>query len=153
MKGLWIAPYRRIIIISSQNPDEAIRLLRNNMNQRNSFFKGRIKGYTFEVIQRITGRASFLPLVKGRIREHPQGSEIIVVIRLHTLAFAVLAGWIAMLVNGLFGSDSAWIFRIIAVLATIFVFLLTWQGFDGFATEATRFLERLFSAKSRVDFD
>ncbi|WP_371363670.1 hypothetical protein SRRS_45460 [Sporomusa rhizae] len=144
-----ILPYRVITIIATMSTDEAINILKPHVNNNYSFltgnltfFRGNIHGHTFEMHRRFSGRNSFMPIIIGVVREHPQGCEIKITIRLSLVLLVFVAAVLYM--DAIAFSKGTWFFPIITSLVLVFLYLIAWQIYDGEAIQATNFLRGLW---------
>lgn len=57
-------------------------------------YEGTISGNTFKISRIITGRNSFLPIIKGEIHSQPFGCSIKIRMSLHTIVIAFMILWL-----------------------------------------------------------
>ncbi|AIF54140.1 hypothetical protein [Pelosinus sp. UFO1] len=140
--------YNQVKIITNRNPDEAIKLLKSHIDGNSSLFEGYINGYKFDMYKRLEkfNRNSFVPVIKGAIREHWQGSEINVVIRLNLLVIIFMVLWTSVILISVLKSIILYhnFLPIFFLGILCIVWLICWQIYDGEVTQATNFLKRLF---------
>ncbi|KAF2516589.1 hypothetical protein [Flavobacterium foetidum] len=100
-----LLPFERLIYHSSLNRQELTAHLENEIEPEKSFsfgfnnpytkpYLGRVYDSRFEIKKNITYRNSFLPLIKGEIREDLNGTKINVKMQLHTFVKVFMIVWL-----------------------------------------------------------
>lgn len=152
MKWSDLILYRVVTIKANMPPAEAIRLLKPHVdsslsffNSSGSFFTGHVIGYRFNMHRRFSGRNSFIPVIKGVVREQPEGCEIKITIRLNFLLLLFVAALLHMNITAL--RDGTWYFSVLSMFILAFVYLMAWQIFDGEAMQAINFLKDVWRDK------
>jgi hypothetical protein len=139
--------YNQIILLSNKKPDAVINLLSRHVNGKNSFFEGMVYGYSFDIERRLGWfkRNSFVPVIKGDVKEHQGGSEIKITTRLNLLVIAFIMGWSGgilyiILKNIIVNHNFVPVF-LLGILGIVWLFL--WQIYDGEVTQAIVFIKRM----------
>jgi hypothetical protein len=107
-------PFRKLQIDSAATPEtitERIRAgirgelsLREYLRQMWDFkefagppFIGSVRGNSFRIRQKIRGRNSFIPMIRGQVAPHEGGSRINVTMFMHPFVFCFMIFWIGAL--------------------------------------------------------
>src|SRR5262245_2784853 len=156
-----ILPYERLTIETTLPIEEAQRRLADAVEPKRMLrwawstptkpFQGTITGDRFEISRIIRYRNSFLPQIRGQIRQGYQGAAIDLTLQLHVLVLLFIAVWLAalgasvvVLISMAFGSGSSQIYSLIPAGMLVFVVLLCTLSFNFEASKAKALLKGLF---------
>lgn len=117
-------------------------------------YEGRIRKNTFSINRIIAYRNSFLPTIKGIIKEDANGTKVNVKIRLHEVAMVFMFIWfggvgIALLffLAGMFNDQNFEPLILIPFLMLIFGYVLVTGGFKYESIKSKKYLAQLFEAE------
>jgi len=165
-----LLPFEEIVYRSKLNKEELVARLQNEIEAEKSFsfganrfsysksYIGKISDNRFEIKRAINYRNSFLPVIKGEIRNDLNGSKILVKMNLVELIkvfmiiwlAAVFIGCIAVTYNLIFnkGFDSEAVpFVFIPYFMLLFGVVLVSFGFKSESKKSISDLEELLQAK------
>jgi hypothetical protein len=120
INDLTLILYNKLTIISNRNPHEIIQLSNKQISIPASPFEGDVDDNGFDIRRKTTYRNSFLPIIKGTVSEHYQGSEMQITMRPHFFVIAFLLLWTYVNLNNLFFLSFAWIISIIGYNIEVF---------------------------------
>ncbi len=151
-------PYERFVIETRLTPGQVAERLREvtapgrRLRLRSSAggkaFEGTVSDLEFRLTRVIGYRNSFLPVVRGRIEDAPDGARIEVSMRLHPAVFGFMALWFGFLTIIL-----AVIFAIASIRQTFSPFFLVPLGIYAFGYALTTGGFKLESRRSREQLE
>lgn len=141
-------PYTKTTILTTKSPNEAVKLLQGHLDSNAPFFEGDVNGYQFDIHRKMGRfeRNSFVPIIKGHIDCHSQGTEIRMTIRLHLAVAAFLSCFLAGVLYTIIRNVLHLNFLPLVVVGVILLMgLLFSQIYSSETDQATKVLTRLFS--------
>jgi len=159
-------PFEEIIYTTNLRPKEVLSRLQENLQPFRTFdlkkvtavrrndlkqYEGKVNRDTFEIKRAINYRNSFLPISKGRVEQHGDGSKITVKMRMHTVVLIFMIFWMTVVSIAFLGMLIVKGFSDLIILIPfgmlIFGYLLSTMAFKFESNQTKIHLEKLFRAR------
>jgi len=149
MNFIEYTPETKLKIISSKSPDEAIDILRSQLNDTKSgCFKGDLKGYEFNIshVHRDNEGDVNSPLeIKGVINKHTHGSEITITMKIKKFTFlSYICSYVFLIIGSTLLEYGSFITPSILFLLVIFFNCSYFHNFK--IAQMTKYLKKFFVA-------
>lgn len=160
-----LVPYRRRELRSELSGSEAARALAGEVEPARWFrlgsssrqFQGTVGDLSFDIRRINRYRNSFLPRIRGEIRDDQRGCRVSITMSLSAPVLMFIAVWLALAISSAFASlggssglPGARSPVLVSAGLCAFVWLMTIGGFGFEAAKAERLLARIFDASRWV---
>ncbi|MCB1158437.1 MAG: hypothetical protein H7A25_00615 [Leptospiraceae bacterium] len=136
----YLVPYKKLNYTTSKSKEEILSHIQENTGQSSwslsffakEMFSGTITSDGFKIFKNIKYRNSFNPVIEGKIQTGYKGTEVEIVLRLHTFVMVFMGTWLS--------------FSILFPPFLLFGFFLVRWGFKKEAEEIKTYFDNFFNS-------